>query len=637
MTRRSPPRARAERAGILASYVPAGGGPPRRTSDATSAALLRVLGESGDPMRSEPQAAGRRPAARSEAKPSGARPGSRCPAPEEILGRRRAFGLWVNLYSLRGEGDLGIGNLTALRGLVRFAGEVGADFVGLSPLHALRNRGPEICPYAPVSRFFRNPLYLDVEAVPEWRDCGEARVLLERARGEAERLRAAPRIDHDAASRLHGRILRALQRAFAARHAGRDTARGRAHAAFLKRGGGLLRDFATFLALEDAQARLGRPRDWHAWPAPLRDPAGPEVARFRARHAEAVAFHAWVQFELDRQLAAVAAEARRAGLAIGLYQDLALGGAGTGFDTWRLGSVFLEGAHLGAPPDLYARQGQDWTIPPPHPARLAAGGGGAWRSLLAANLDHAGALRIDHVLGLFRQWWIPRGWPAARGAYVRFPAEELLAVLADETRRRGALAIGEDLGTVPPQVGPALARFGVLSSRVLLFEREHGRRFKPSARWSRRALATANTHDLPTLAAFWSGSDLELRAHLGLLGGRGALARARAQRAEERRLLLARLVAEGCLPRRAGEPAHPELCAAVHAFLCRTPAPLVGVSLDDLAGEEEPVNVPGLGQDAYPSWTRRMALSVERLADDPGVRRALAGTRRRAAWKAPIP
>jgi 4-alpha-glucanotransferase len=624
MARRSPLRARAERAGILASYRPAGGGPPRHTSDATRAALLRVLGEA-------PPDAGVNGSANASGRPGSGVARRRCPAPEEILGRRRVFGLWVNLYSLRGEGDLGIGNLSALRALVRFAGEVGAAFVGLSPLHALRNRGPEICPYAPVSRFFRNPLYLDVEAVPEWRDCAEARAVLERARGETERLRAAPRIDYDAASRLQDEILRALHRAFAARHAGRGSARGRAHAAFLRRGGELLRDFATFLALEDAQARLGRPRDWHAWPAPLRDPASPEVARFRARHAAAVDLHAWVQFELDRQLAGVAAEARRAGLAIGLYQDLALGGAGSGFDTWRLGSVFLEGAHLGAPPDTYARQGQDWTIPPPHPARLGADGGGAWRSLLAANLDHAGALRIDHVLGLFRQWWIPRGWPAARGAYVRFPAEELLGILADETRRRGALAIGEDLGTVPPQVGPALARFGVLSSKVLLFERGRGGRFKPAARWSRRALATANTHDLPTLAAFWSGSDLELRSRLGLLGGRGELAKARTGRAAERRALLTRLAAEGCLPRRAAEPAYPELCAAVHAFLCRTPAPLVGVSLDDLAGEEEPVNVPGLGADHHPSWTRRMALPVERLASDPAVRRALAGTRSRAA------
>jgi 4-alpha-glucanotransferase len=286
---------------------------------------------------------------------------------------------------------------------------------------------------------------------------------------------------------------------------------------------------------------------------------------------------------------------------------------------------------VGAPPDAYAAEGQDWGFPPLHPRRLADGDFAFVRALLGGALRHAGALRIDHVLGFFRQWWVPEGRPARDGAYVRFPARALLRVAARESRRAGALLIGEDLGTVPPQVAPTLARFAVLSSRVLLFERERDGRFKPASRWSRRALATANTHDLPTLRAWLGGHDLALRAQLGLLRGGTARTAAETERAADRDALRRRLVRDGHLARDVPADDWPAWTRAVHAFLCETPAPLVGLALDDLAGEVEPVNVPGLGPDAYPSWTRRMHVSLEALPSRPGFARAIDGAAARRA------
>jgi 4-alpha-glucanotransferase len=248
-------------------------------------------------------------------------------------------------------------------------------------------------------------------------------------------------------------------------------------------------------------------------------------------------------------------------------------------------------------------------------------------------LGHAGALRMDHVMGLFRQFWIPEGWSGKHGAYVRFPSEDLLGILALESARAGALVVGEDLGTVPPEVPPALERWGILSSKVLYFERDKRGTFRPAAKYPPRALATANTHDMATLEGFRRAADVELRERVGLASPKEA-ARARVERRTEVQQLLKRLIAEGVLPaptaRRAlaGAPAAAELPGpvfrgAVHAFLCRTPCALVGLMLDDLSGEVEAVNAPGVSPDTFPSWTRKMRMSLEEMRESADVREAL--------------
>ncbi|HET6304742.1 MAG TPA: 4-alpha-glucanotransferase, partial [Myxococcota bacterium] len=619
----------ADRLGILASYVPAGGGAPRRTSDATREVLVAAMGFDASSEAAAARALrAREEEARAErAAARGLR--ARLVAPDraftvrEALGGRRGFGIFANLYAVRSARNLGFGDFADLRALVRFAARHGAAFVGLNPLHALRLDPRETSPYSPATRFFREPLYLELEAIPELAHCGSARRILASAawRSEVAGLREAERIDYAHAAILRRPVLEALHATFVARHGVGRTPRGRAFEAFLAREGETLLAFASFRTMEEAHA--GRARDWRAWPVRLRDPGSDAVREFRRARPREVGFHAWLQFELDAQLAAVAREARAAGMAIGLYPDLALGSSRAGFDAWAFPRRFASGVTLGAPPDDYAPEGQDWNLPALLPARLAEDGFAWFARLLGASFAHAGALRVDHVLGFQRQWWIPAGRPASEGAYVRFPARELLGVLAHESRRARALVIGEDLGTVPPGLTARLARRGILSSRVLLFERDTRGGFKPARRMSPRALLTANTHDLPSLAAFWSGRDLGLRRELGVIPDDASLAQALERREAERKALLWRLNAEG-----AGLGASPsagQLCAAVYAFLCRSPAPLVGVSLDDLAGETEPVNVPGVGPERFPSWTRRLGRALEALARDPGVAGALAG------------
>ena len=582
-----------------------------------------------------------------------------CPTPRELLGGRRVFGVIANLYTVRSERNWGVGDFTDLAALAEWAGGEGAAFVGLNPLHTLRNRDGDVSPYSPVSRLFRNPLYLDVEAVPELSESRDAQSLVnDRALLEQLRtLRAGDRVDYEAVMRLKTPVLEVLHRVFAARHRDGTTDRGRLYAAFVADQGQLLTDFATFLALEEEFSGKGdggrgmnslgtsrgtpspfplpsSPPSWREWPEEYRDPASPAVSRFRDEHAERVDFHRWVQFELDTQLRAAAERGRRAGMPVGLYQDLAIGTSPNGADPWLFPGLFLQGASVGAPPDPFASEGQNWGLPPLDPRRLAADGYRYWIQLVRSALRHSGALRIDHIVGLFRQFWIPEGMSGKKGAYVRFPSEELLGILALESSRAGALVVGEDLGTVPPDVPDALERWGVLSSKVLWFEQDAKKRFRPAAEYPARSLATANTHDLATIAGFWTARDVELRAEHGLLGSKRAAATARKERERDREALLERLVDEGLLPEDADRDDVDalELRHAVHAFLRRTPAWLVGFSLDDLAGETDAVNLPGVGPDKFPSWTRKQSMSLEELRESAAVRYALGVER---AWAKP--
>jgi 4-alpha-glucanotransferase len=555
----------------------------------------------------------------------------RCAEVRTLLGGEPAFGLTANLYTLRSERNWGVGDLGDLAELLRFATDSGAAFVGVSPLHFLWNRGHDVSPYAPVSRLYRNPIYLDIERIPEFAESEAARQAIAEpgARARLEAARRADRVDYDAISALKREILKPLHRTFAARHRNRPTPRGRAYARYLEEQGDALRDFATYVAL--AERFSNDPGcDWRRWPGAYRDARSAEVERFRRERPECVDFHRYVQFEIDRQLAACAHSGREAARTAGLLQDLALGSTAAGADAWMFPEIFAPGVRIGAPPDAFNADGQDWGLPPLDPHRMRDHGYDYWIRLLRASCRHARALRIDHAMALTRLFWIPPGLTPRDGAYVRYPLGELLGILALESQRHATAVIGEDLGTVPRGFAGQLARAGVLSWRVLYFERR-GRGFRPAHAYSRRALVTANTHDLPPLIGFARGRDLELRRHIGAIPNEPALADARAERGATCRALARRLSREGILETRAALPSAPALCAAVNAFLCRTPAPLVGISLDDLAGETEPVNLPGISAELFPSWRRRMRLAIESLRSNPGVRlglRAVASRRR---------
>jgi len=591
-------------------------------SDATREALVAAMGFEAS---SEAAAARALASLPEPAPPPPPGPPERCLDVAELLGGRRAFGLWCNLYSLRSARSWGFGSLGDLAGLVRSAAACGADFVGLSPLHALLDRPGRFCPYAPVSRVFRDPLYLEPERIPEWdarSESPEARRAVESPalRARVAALRRGDRLDPAGVEAALFEVLRPLHACFLGRHGARADRRRADFAAFRDRGGESLERFATFQALAGRLEARGSGRDWDAWPAALRDPGSGEVRAFRAEHVEEVGLHAWLQFELDRQLGLVAKLARAQGLAIGLYTDLALGSTGGGSDTWSWPGLFAHGVSVGAPPDAFSRAGQDWGFPPLDPHALRGDGRRYWQTLLNANLRHAGALRIDHALGLRRLFWIPAGAPPSEGAYVRYPEPELLADLARASRRHRALVIAEDLGTVPEGFSEAIQARGMLSSRVLLFERDAAG-FRPADAWPEACLATANTHDLPPLAALAGEDDLALRRRVGQIPDDQALEALRAERRADREALRERLARDGLLADRDDPDA---LAAGVTAFLCATRAVLVGLSLDDLAGEREPINLPGVAPERHPSWLRRMSVPLERLFETPRARRVLA-------------
>ncbi len=456
----------------------------------------------------------------------------------------RQFGIQTNLYAVRSRSNWSVGTLGDLAQLAEWSASHGAAFLGLNPLHDIPNRGAAVSPYSPVSRLYRSAAYLQVEDIPELAASDEARALLgnDALRTELAALRAGDRVEYERATTLARPILEALHRTFlAAHHAPNDTRR-QAYERYVAREGDTLTAHATFCALREHFAELHVEGSWHAWPRAFRVPASSEVADFRAAHCTRVDFHRWVQFEIDRQLERAAQRGRDAGLSIGLYHDLAVGSSADGSDAWAHQHSFLAGASVGAPPDAYATDGQNWGLPPVSPAQLHADAYAYWITLLRASLRHAGALRIDHALGMFRQFWIPAGRPGRDGAYVRFPTNDLLGILALESARHRAIIVGEDLGTIPPDVPATLRSWGVLGSRVMLFEREADGAFRPASTYEPRSLATADTHDMPPLEGYWQGRDLEL----GLTRRDDPdLAPARAARVRDRHTLVDRLTDDG--------------------------------------------------------------------------------------------
>jgi 4-alpha-glucanotransferase len=547
---------------------------------------------------------------------------SRCTPPEARLHGRRAFGITANLYTIRSERNWGAGDLADLSRLAEWTAQVGGAFVGVNPLHALRNEGYDVSPYSPITRLFRNPLYIAVEEVPELAhdEWSRARIATPEFQAELAELRAAHMLDYGRIRALRAPVLASLHRTFAARERERGTPRGRAYAAFVTREDPQLTQFATFMAISEREGP-----DARQWPEPLRDANGAAVTALRAELAERVDFHRWLQFEIDRQLGSAASDAARAGLTLGIYQDLAVGSAPSGSDVWANPGLFVPGATVGAPPDMYSDEGQNWGLPAIDPHVLRETRYDYWIRLLRAGFRHAGALRLDHALGLFRMFWVPAGASAREGTFVKSFAHDLFGILALESVRHGSLVVGEDLGTVPPEVPRVLARWGVLGSKVMVFERDfHTGRFRAARDYPRLALATVNTHDLPPLVGWLEQRDLMLRSEVGDLTDPEQQRGMRDARTSDRYALIEMLIEAGLLPDSARENVRSEpLIAALHAYVRRTPSALVGLALDDLAREAEPVNIPGIWQDRYPSWSRRMRDTLEELLADPSTTRML--------------
>ncbi|HEY7382282.1 MAG TPA: malto-oligosyltrehalose synthase [Beijerinckiaceae bacterium] len=530
----------------------------------------------------------------------------RCFALRELADGAPGWGLAAQIYSLRSPRNLGIGTYMDTGAAAEHAGALGASFIGLSPVHALFAADrTKISPYSPSSRLFLETLHIDPTALPGFAGSRAARLFQDSAERIAA-LRESALVDHGGVWAVLRPVLDAVWQGV----------RGRsdpAFEAFRRELGEPLQAHATFEALSEHFRTQGA---WWLgdWPEPFRRCNTEEVRRFRGEKAELVAFHAWLQWIADRQLQAACERAHASGMAVGLYRDLAVGADRGGSEVWAAPERFGPTLSIGAPPDLLAPQGQDWGLPPFNPLALESEGLAAFRALVTANMRHAGAIRIDHAFQLRRLFLIPLGMPAAQGAYVDFPFESLLAVLRLESHRARSLVIAEDLGTAPEGFSEAIMRSGVLSYRILQFERDGDGGFKPPQAYPRDALAAITTHDLPTFAGWWRGLDTDLRQTLGIYDQDRA-ERERAERVGERRQLARALFDERLLPS-ADVPETPPFEAVVR-YLARTPSLLNAVQYEDVLGDLGQPNMPGVTE-GHPNWRRKLNADLETIAAPGG-------------------
>ncbi|MBE0614508.1 MAG: malto-oligosyltrehalose synthase [Burkholderiales bacterium] len=554
----------------------------------------------------------------------------------------RIWGAAAQLYAVRSERNWGIGDFTDLAALLGQWGARGAGIVGVNPLHALFPHNPEhASPYSPSSRCYANVLYIDVEAVADFAECEEARTHARAPtfQSRLKELRDTTLVDYAGVAQIKLPMLELCFAHFRNQQLAFGTPRAQAFRAYQAAHAPALRRHALFEALQE-QFHRKDPQiwGWPVWPEAFRNPAAPEVARFAEENAERVEFYEYLQWQAELQLEAVGRRSMDMGLGVGLYQDLAVSVDRGGAEAWANQDLYAIAASVGAPPDEFNLRGQDWGLPPLAPERLRAAAYAPFIATLRANMRHAGALRIDHVMALARLFWVPQGGEPRDGAYVQYPFEDLVGVVALESHRNRCMVIGEDLGTVPDEVRTTLTRVGILSYKVLFFERMQSGDFKPPADYPADSLVTAATHDLPTLAGYWEGRDLALRRELGLFPAEEAYQAQVLSRAQDRARLLLALEREGLLPEGASvDPASlpemtPALLHQLHAFIAGSPARLMVVQLEDVLGVREQVNLPGTDRE-HPNWRRKLPLALERWPEDErytGLARSLAVQRPQA-------
>ena len=553
-----------------------------------------------------------------------------CYQPAQMATGGRFWGVSLQLYALRSARNWGVGDFTDLFQWAEWVStELGAGIIGLNPLHALKNSRPyHISPYSPDSRFYLNALYVDVEQAPEFQQSSEAQEVA----GEEgflsclEALRKSDTVDYERVAVMKRRVLNALFETFEELHFRTDgnrrvacTTRGEEFEHYLQDEGDALQAFALFQVLYEQFSKRSPPQPvWQDWPEAYRNPGSIASQEFFATHARQVRFHQYVQWLAHEQLRRVHERTRELAMPIGLYHDLALGSDRGGSDAWIFQSLLALGADCGCPPDAFAPEGQNWGLPPVNPHALRRTGYRMFIDLIRKNLQYGGAIRLDHVMSLFRLFWIPRGMPPSAGAYVQYPWDDLLGILALESARHQAVIVGEDLGTVPDLVRDKLHAAGVLSYRVFYFERGNDGEWKRPAMYPRQALAVVTTHDLPTLAGFWDGEDLRLRERLGFYPDESAYRRAVDERQRDKAGIARALQQEGVWPSGTDEavalhqPLSPDLTGAIHTYVAQSPSSFMLVTLEDLVGDATQVNLPGT-LDSYPNWSHKTPLTLDEV------------------------
>ncbi|MCX5728887.1 MAG: 4-alpha-glucanotransferase [Nitrospirae bacterium] len=559
-----------------------------------------------------------------------------CYVPPSIEANQRLWGLALQLYSLSSDRNWGCGDFTDLGRIVEWAGkELGAGVIGLNPLHTLRNTAPyHISPYSPYSRLYLNELYIDLERLPEFSGSEEAQqqFLAPEFQSKLQALRESRLVDYGAIATAKRSMLDLAYRKFLKEaYSGEEpnlqptTARGFLLERFIQAEGTPLELYATFQTLEEERWLIqSKSATWHDWPKQFLMPGQP-VREYAKGHRTRIRFFQYIQWVASEQLNEVREMTEKLAMPIGLYHDLALGADRDGAEAWIYQSVLALGADCGCPPDPLGPEGQNWGLPPINPHALRASGYELMIQLLRHNFRAGGAIRLDHVMAFFRLFWIPRGRPSSEGTYVQYPFDDLLAIVALESVRSKTLVIGEDLGTVPDWVREQLAKARVLSYRVFYFERWRDGAWKSPGDYPAQSLAVATTHDLPTLAGFWSGEDLQVRAGLGAYTDDAARIQAWEERQRDKAGVLSALQRESLLPNGVTEdlataPAMTtDLCRAIYLYLARTPSCIVLANLEDGLGEISQTNLPGT-VDSHPNWTRKYAVRVNEILVDERLR-----------------
>ncbi|AHI68320.1 glycogen debranching protein GlgX [Burkholderia thailandensis] len=610
-----PLAARARRAGIAIDYVGADGLRRQVPAEALER-LVAALGERADAAEGPD---GTTRAGADAARPSSARrPATQAPArcwlPLALRQRPGCWALSVQTYGLRSARSWGIGDFDDLAHMIDVAARLGAAGVQSSPVHALSLSQPQrASPYAPCDRLMLNPLLISAPLA-----AGDAPppdylrfVEQPRVRAELSRIERAATIDYPAVASLKRQALALLHAAFV--RDGPDAERT-AYRAFCHGEGVALREYATFEALGEWQAaQQGRYVGWMQWPSAYRDPRSTPVADFADAHRERIDFFMYLQWQARRQWHRAAARGRDARMALGLVADLALGAGADSVEAWRWPGLAALDAELGAPPDAFAARGQRWGLAPWRVQRLADADFAPFAAVLDAAMRDAGALRIDHAAGLMRQFWVPRGGDAARGAYVSYPFDALLARITRASAAHRCAVIGEDLGNVPPGLRERLTQAHILGCRVVYFERTPDHAFVAGDRYPPLTAAMASTHDLPTIAGFYSGADNDELDARGLRASPSLAALAREERRVALATLRARLAPYGDTTNAAA------FARALHRFLADCASRLVIVQLDDALGVERQANLPPLG-DAPPNWRQRIPVAIDALANHGGLR-----------------
>ena len=504
------------------------------------------------------------------------------------MGASRVWGYAAQLYSVRSHHSWGLGDLTDLADLCTWSASQGAGYLLTNPLHAAEVTGRmEPSPYLPSSRLFVNPIYIRPELIAEYHDLDQYDASL------IESLRTTTLDDDPQALLDRDRTWQAKSQALELIHrVDMSASRRMAFTAFRVARGRRLEDFATWCLLSELHGS-----DWHDWPAELHDPHGVAVARVRREHADRIDFHMWLQWIADQQLSTAQSSGTDVGMPVGLICDLAVGVNGSGADAWMLNGLFAREMNVGAPPDPFNQAGQDWGQPPMRPDVLEQMAYAPLREMVSNALRHAGGVRIDHIMGLFRLWWVPRGLGPRHGAYVRYNHEAMVGVVALEAYRAGALVIGEDLGTVEPWVRDHLASRGILGTSIMWFETGPDGRPKQPQQWREHAMSSVTSHDLPPTSSYLRGDHVELRDRLGLLTESVDEERENARR--ERETWLASLRQQGVLEADEDDPE--QVTLAMHTLLTRTPSKVINATLTDAVGDPRTQNLPGT-EDEYPNW-----------------------------------